>query len=823
MRWLICILTSSLFAADPLPEDRGAAGLWHSLLKLQTTARVLHIAAHPDDEDGPAITFLTRGRGVDVTILSLTRGESGANLVTGDFFDRLGALRTVEFLRAAQYYGANVTFTRAVDYGYSKNVAETFRQWDRGAVLRDIVRVIRTTKPHVIISRWSGTPRDGHGNHEAAGILAQEAFTAAGDPNIFPELITEGLPAWQASKLYVGNRNAIDESTIRVEHGVVDPLLGRSYSQFAREGLRWQRSQGAGAATARPGATSSYYRLAQSKVGSAAKESSFLERIDTTLDRYPELMRHVDSAVKAFRIDHLKACAPHLAAALRFAKTLDANDPTVQSKIHQLNAALALSLGLQVEARVEPKVPVTGPFAAFRPAETFSVAVPGQSFNVSVKLHGAEVEKVEFKGALTVKMVEPGRYQITVPPDAQPTKAHWRRDSVRDTAYVIDRAAPFFAPNATPPLIAKITYKDGEIETPVLVSPLDTLGVERPKPLAVGPPIAVRFATEAGILPLNNRTYEVQCTVGTNVDGRAAGAVRLKLPEGWSAEPPQQTFAFEKEKEEVAVRFRLIAPADRTAGDAKIEAIAAYNGREYSESYDEITQPGYDSIYLAQPARHLVRSIDVKVAPGLRVAYVMGTGDDVPESLRQLSIPVDMLDRAALATADLSPYSSILLGIRAYAVRADVRTYNQRLLEYVEKGGVLIVQYNTPEFDKNYGPFPYSMGRNPEEVSEEDSPVAILDPGDPVFQTPNTITAKDFEGWVEQRGSKFLTTWDPRYKALLETHDTGQAPQKGGWLAARHGQGLYIYCAYAWYRQLPYAVPGAVRLFANLLSLGANR
>jgi hypothetical protein len=210
--------------------------------------------------------------------------------------------------------------------------------------------------------------------------------------------------------------------------------------------------------------------------------------------------------------------------------------------------------------------------------------------------------------------------------------------------------------------------------------------------------------------------------------------------------------------------------------------------------------------------------VDVKTAPGLRVGYVAGTGDDVPETLDQLGVPYELLDTSALATGDLSKYSTILLGIRAYAARSDVKTYNQRLLDYVAQGGVLVVQYNTPEYDNNYGPFPYTMGRNPEEVSEENAPVAILDPADPMFQSPNRITTADFDGWVEQRGSKFFTTWDPRWKPLIETHDTGQAPQKDAWLVARHGKGLYVYCGLAWYRQLPLAVPGAVRIFANLIS-----
>ncbi|HEU0124178.1 MAG TPA: PIG-L family deacetylase [Bryobacteraceae bacterium] len=815
MRRWICILALPIFAADPLPEDRGAAGLWHALTQLQTTARVLHIAAHPDDEDGPVLTLLARGRGAHVTMLSLTRGESGANLITGDFFDRLGALRTAEFLRAAQYYGTEVRFTRAVDYGYSKNVAETFKQWNRREVLADIVRVIRTVKPHVILSRWSGTPRDGHGNHEAAGILAQEAFAAAADP----AFVTAGLPPWRTVKIYTGNRNALDESNLKIATGIVDPLLGRTYSQFAREGLRWQRSQGAGAASARPGAAYSYYQLTSSRVATNDKETSFFDRIDTSLNELPELARHIDAAVKSFRINDLKACAPHLAAALRAIRDRDEAHPALAAKREQLNRALALSLGVQLVARVQPQVLPSGPFSAFRPAETFSVAVPGQSFNVDISLDGAEIENVEFLGSFETRQLQPNLFRIAVPANAPPTTVQWHRDNIRQTAYDIDKAAPFDAPTVPNPLRVRVTYKEGgQIEAPVLVSPLDTLGVERLKPLAVGPPIAIQFASEAGILPLAANTYSVQLTVSNNVDGPANGAVRLTLPAGWSAAPPQLPFAFTKEKEQAVLRFTLHAPANRPAGDAPIQAIASYNGKDYAASFDEITQPGLASLYVSKPARHLIRSIDVRVKPNRKVAYVMGTGDDVPEALRQLGVPVDLLDTNAIGSANLSAYTTILLGIRAYAVRPDVRTHNQRLLDFVANGGTLIVQYNTPEFDKNYGPYPYSMGRNPEEVSEEDSPVALLDPSHSVFHSPNTITTADFNGWVEQRGSKFLTSWDSRYQALLETHDSGQPPQKGGWLVARHGKGLYIYCAYAWYRQLPYAVPGAVRLFANLIS-----
>jgi len=786
MRWIVCLCGLAVFAQDPLPEDRGAAGLYLKLKKLQTTARVMHIVAHPDDEDAATVTYLSRGLGVEMTILSLTRGESGANLVTGDFFDRLGVLRTVEFQKAARYYDAHLLFTRAVDYGYSKNVAETFRQWDRREVLKDMVRAIRFARPHVILSRWQGTPRDGHGNHEAAGILSQEAFAAAADATQFPEL---NLPAWQASKLYSNNRNALDDWTVRVEHGVVDPLLGRSYSQFGREGYRMHRSQGAGAASARPGPSYSYYKLLASKVGDAAKEQSFFERLDV-------FDRNFAPVLQAFDIAKPAAVVPLLMKAQRNEKVDD---------------ALRMALGLQVEARVDARV--AGPASPFRAAETFALAVPGQTFTATVKLHGGAATDIAIAGprGTTVVSRGNGQFEITLPKDAPLSRVPWRRNSIRDTLYEVERAVHH-------PVVARVTHESGVVtETPLLVAVVDTLGVERLKPLAIAPPVSVKFATEAGILPLAASAYSLRCIVRSNVDGKATGVLKLALPEGWKSDPASLPFSFEKAQEEATLAFRVIAPAGRGAGEASIRAVAQYDGVGYEASFDEIGE----SLHVSAPARHTVRSIDVRVARGLHVGYVMGTGDDVPEGLRQLGVPVDLLDRDALASADLSKYSTILLGIRAYAVRNDVRTYNARLLDYVAKGGVLVVQYNTPEFDRNYGPYPYTMGRNPEEVSEEDSPVEMLDRNDPVFTAPNRITNDDFGGWVEQRGSKFLTTWDPRYKALLETHDTGQAPQKGGWLTAKHGKGLYVYCAYAWYRQLPYAVPGAARLFANLVSLGA--
>jgi len=262
-------------------------------------------------------------------------------------------------------------------------------------------------------------------------------------------------------------------------------------------------------------------------------------------------------------------------------------------------------------------------------------------------------------------------------------------------------------------------------------------------------------------------------------------------------------------------------PARLESRDYPITAIAAIGDQQYSASFQPISQPGLRVIYWSEPAVHALRAVDVKVVSGLKVGYVMGSGDEVPEGLRQLGVPVELLSESSLSSGDLSGYSTILIGIRAYAAREDIKRHNGRLLDYVSKGGVLVVQYQTQEYDKNFGPYPYTQGRGAEETSEEDAPVSILQPARPVFQSPNKISLADFEGWVEQRGSKFFATWAPEWQPLIETHDEGQAPQKGVWLEARHGKGLYVYCSLAWYRQLPYAVPGAARIVANLVSLGA--
>ncbi|MGA9887796.1 MAG: hypothetical protein WBQ31_09900, partial [Candidatus Acidiferrales bacterium] len=339
------------------------------------------------------------------------------------------------------------------------------------------------------------------------------------------------------------------------------------------------------------------------------------------------------------------------------------------------------------------------------------------------------------------------------------------------------------------------------------------------EPLIVAPAISISIMPQAGIVPLDTKSFEVSVNLHSNVKGPAKGTVKLDLPEGWTA--TQEEFSTAKDGDDQSLNFH-VTPASLKEKAYDITAVASYDGHDYKEGYHTIGYSGLRPYNLYRASTYHATGVDVKVAPGLEIGYIVGAGDDIPQSLVNLGIKVHFLTPEDLASASLSKFNAIILGVRAYAVRPDLIIHNGRILDYVKNGGVVIVQYNTPEYDHNYGPYPYKMGSNPEEVTDEDSQVEILAPSNPVFTWPNKITSKDFENWVEERGSKFLVSWDPQYVPLLETHDPGQAPQKGGLVYAQYGKGIYIYNAYAFYRQMPDGVPGAYRIFANMVSLGKN-
>jgi hypothetical protein len=341
------------------------------------------------------------------------------------------------------------------------------------------------------------------------------------------------------------------------------------------------------------------------------------------------------------------------------------------------------------------------------------------------------------------------------------------------------------------------------------------------EPLPIGPAISLTMTESAGVIPLDKSFVPVSVKIHSNVKGPAQGRVHLEMPTGWKSQPESATFSFAQDGEEQIVSFK-VTPADIKAKAYHLNAVADYDGHQYKEGYVQTGYPGLRPYFEYSNTNYQLTGANITTSPNLQVGYITGSGDDIPASLENLGVYVHFLTANDLASGDLQKYDEILVGVRAYAVREDLRTYNGRLLDYVKNGGALVVQYQTPEFDHNFGPYPYSMTSNPEEVTDEHSVVTILDPNNAAMKWPNVITAEDFEGWIEERGSKFLKSWDPQYEALLETHDPNQEPQKGGMVIARYGSGVYMYTAYAFYRQLPLGVPGAYRIFANLLSLSKN-
>jgi LmbE family N-acetylglucosaminyl deacetylase len=863
------LLLASVYAQVQAPAvNSDAAGAYEGLLRLRTTATVLHITAHPDDEDGGLLTWLARSQGVRTGLLTLTRGEGGANLIGPELYDALGIVRTEELLASDRYYGVDQFFTRAADFGFSKRMDETLEHWGEENVLRDCVRVVRLYRPDVIVSRFQGNASDGHGNHQAAGRLSVEVFKAAADPNRFPEQLREGLRPWQVKKLY-RSAGANEPGAILIDTGVYDPMIGMSYRQFASIGLRFQRSQGSGARQAEPGASISAVVLVDSTLPEKSAQESgapagvvagMFDGFDPSLHglgnlapdlhleiALDEIDKDVSAAIQDFDArDPSRVIEPRIAPALRNLRAVIRNvseasleEPAkyellfrLRNKEDEFMRAANLLAGISFEALAEPR-------------GAFPVVIPGQKFSIgatlinraNLKLENVELglsvrgniqfaSKPEPDTSLDYDQRARQNFDVTIVDDADLTRPYWsRKDPFRDSIYQIDEPPYANLPYAPPQIAATATYRIAGVRFNVtqaaqVVSMDPELGEQRRR-LTIAPAISVVVSPKLGVLPVSRRsTVEVQAQVTSNANA-ADARIHLELPSGWTAAPVEPALHFTHAGEIQNTIFHVSAPQTVAGTSYAIHAIAESAGKQYRDGYQVIAHRDLETRYLYRAAVTELTAIDVKVAPGLKVGYIMGAGEEIPEALEHLGVRVQLLSPSDLAGANLSHFDTILVGVRASAVRPDYATYNSRLLDYVNNGGNLIVEYQTPEFDAiPFGPFPFQMGRNAEEVSEEDAKITILDPSNPVFTSPNSITAADFEGWVEERGSKFMSQWAPEYKALLECHDRGQRPQKGGLLQARYGKGTFTYAAYAFYRQLPAGVPGAYRLFANLISLG---
>ncbi len=932
-------LTEPSANALPLPEDRGTADLEQTLKRLEKTASVLVIVPHPDDEDGALMTYLSRGLGVRVTLLTFTRGEGGQNAMSVESYDALGLIRTNELLKADEYYGARQLWGTEADFGFSKTQEESFAKWGHERVLYDAVLAIRKVRPQVILSTFVGGVSDGHGQHQVAGEIMQEAFKVAGDPKVFPEQLRPvkeggaGLQPWQPLAVYsrtpfapITNGKMFDYATgkwapakfhnyvtgewiegslpadVTIPVGTWDAALGRTYVQIARQGWGEQKSQNGGADPALSGPETSSYHL-WAVTPEAATPAGYNGRlftgslfdnpkvqIDTSLAGLARLAKgapppwlsdglgKIESDLNAFASDCRNGSGPNergaegahklvpiyketldLYARVK-ASDLDAEakaglELELRAKIAQFQEAFKDLLGLDLIAFTSRGVSMEGgPGGRGGSADEMPRSVwPGEEFSVRVHLanavgdvrlsrvwlessDGAPWKIEDASGAAAEAAPVSDRiFHARVPDDAQPTAPYFTHPTTEQPYYDISNEAWRERSFAPYPLAAwaQFTFDGVPIRLGQVVQTLARVtgvgGVY--EPLVVTPEIGVRVEPEARKLPLDGSgaptgrsspvgwgsALPVRVTV--HAQRAAEGTVELKLPEGWRSDPPQREFHFGSAGDTEPLVFSVSPAGDVKTRAYAIEAVAHAGGKSYSIGWQSIGYPGLRPYNQYKAAELRTRKVDVKVTPGLRVGYVMGTGDMVPEAIEALGITPHLLTEAELTTGDLSQWNVIMIGIRAYSARPELTAAQPRLDEFVERGGTLIVQYQSNTFP---APLPVAMGRMPERVVDEQAPVKLLDPANALLAWPNKITAADFEGWLEERGHGFPDTWDPGYTALTETADPGQDPQRGGLLVAHRGKGTYIYVAFALYRQLPELVPGSYRLLANLLSAGTE-
>jgi LmbE family N-acetylglucosaminyl deacetylase len=876
---------------DPLPQDSGNLGLRQTLRRLGNTGRLMMVTAHPDDEDGGVLTLQARGHGARTVLMTLTRGEGGQNELGTGLFDKLGVIRTLELLASDRYYGVEQRFSRVADFGFSKTPEETFQNWGgKDAPLADMVRVIRTFRPDVLVARFSGTERDGHAHHQASAMLTKEAFRAAGDPNRFPEQIKEGLQPWQAKKLYIGNvcpwrvSTCADENwTVRFDTGEVDPMLGMSYLQMAMNGLAHQHTQGHFDYTVPSGSHYAFYRLVDSVLPKATDdkghEKDFFDGIDTSLPSLADRLGNGQSTIPWFRqamgkaSRHLGGSIANLSALLQdldgLAYRLNNPELTLPSKNAALEyvsyerelaaRALDLALGLTLEAMaVSPQAP-GGPPPPEK--ESFVSVSPGQKFQIVAKLHNpsnywltiqsARLDHADWvlKSQAEQVTLAPGEdyfanFLVRVPSSAELNRPYWRRENpLTEGANQVDRR---YQTLPLPPgaLNVQIVYQladhkglhspapdflrkqggepdTGRISSAVIAPYLDDHGENRKLQLGVTPAYSVALEPSEQVIPTSDgKTTTAKLSIGSNLAVARPGQLRLEAPSGWQAEPPTQVVSGLKRGDKQEFSFRVV-PAKSVEGRSDLHAVLNAGEKTYSESYQLITREDIGSFYYYRPAVQHVSIVDVTVPKDLKVAYIQGAGEDTPTVLQQVGMNLTVLPAEKLATEDLSRFGSIVLGVRAYDAQKDVAGNNAKLLRFVENGGTLVVEHNndTAEFNSgHFTPFPAELGRS--RVSVEQAPVEILRPNNPVLHYPNKITQEDFDGWVQERGLYFMTSWDDHFEPLISCHDPNEPDQQGGLLIAKYGKGTYIYSGYSFYRQLPAGVPGAVRLFVNLVSAG---
>lgn len=861
-----------LSALESLDLDRGATGFGLALRRVGTTARVLYVTAHPDDEHNGMLVRLSRGLGLRTALLTVTRGEGGQNAIGPELFDALAVLRSSELMALHRYDGVEQYFGRAYEFGYSFSVEETFAKWGREDTLGDVVRVLRAFRPDVIVT----LPLQGTGggqHHHAVAQLAKDAFRAAADPGRFAE---QGLSAWQARKIYeggIGGFGGGDETTaVRVPTGVFDPLLGMTWQQLGIRSRTMHRCQGVGQLGADPAPAEGRFRLVDAEPAVAAPEADILDGVPASvvgLRRFAPASVELASALlglerkfaavqAAGTASTPEGTVPALAAALDAVRSARAGlaaqltdggaraeiDARLADEEADVETALALAHGLSLEARADDGLVTPGQalgvVAALYNGASRTVEVEGLELEApagwSIERREAPAERASTLAAGALARV---RFGLTVAADAPPSRPYWRRLADRDRHELrvpADETRPF----SPPPVVARARLRVAGVAT-ALRAPVvwryegPFVGGERRHELTVVPELSLRVTPEVVAIPLAGarRPIEVRVSVRSFAKRAAPAAVRIEAPAGFAVEPPSASLAFAVEGEEAVARFRVTPPAGLAAGALALRAVATRDGREYRDFVQAVEYDHVERRQLLRPAETRLVVLDVRTSPAARVGYVMGSGDALADAVEQLGVPLTRLSADDLLFADLGRFTTIVLGIRAYETRPDLRAAHGRLMRWVEAGGHLVVQYGRAAMNRlapeapappegapsPYVPYPATV--TAERISDETAPLRLVAPAHPLLATPNRIGEADWSGWVQERGIQLLSQQDARYQELLAATDpfAYNAGEKQGLLVeAKVGKGTWTYVGLVLFRQVPAGVPGGWRLLANLVS-----
>jgi LmbE family N-acetylglucosaminyl deacetylase len=809
-----------------MPKKRTSGEIFMNLKKLNVVGSVLHVAAHPDDENTTLISYLSNQKHLYTTYLSMTRGDGGQNLIGPEIRELLGIIRTQELLAARRLDGGNQMFTRANDFGYSKNPFETFDMWDRDKVLSDVVWAIRKARPDIIINRFKSDPNQrNHGHHTGSAMLSVEAFNLAGDRNAYPEQLKYVEP-WQPKAIYLntswffyGSREKFakaDKSNMAaVDLGVYYPLLGKSNTEISALSRSMHKCQGFGVIGSR-GTDIGYFEF----VSGQKHKEEFLDQVDFSWNRLAggeEVSELIEEAIDNYDFSAPYTIVPLLMKIKRKIGEIEDNHWN-KIKMQEVDQLVIDCMGLYVEA-----------------VSSERILTPGENSEVYVELTNRSPIDLQIKSLIVLPTMEDSlinkgitgneRVRVTLPLNidekAKYSNQYWLNEKAEIGSYTVKNQSLIGLPET--PREYRVSFDlevDGipfSFSRPIVFKRRDPVAGEVFQPMEILPKVFVSIEDKVIIFDSEEeRTVGVQIKSGAE---KVSGELVMCHPKGWKIEPDTASFDLSQKGEVQRLEFRIIPPKGQAEGF--ISPLAIIEGDVYEKELVEIK---YDHIPIQSVLRHSeskVVKLDLQKA-GKNVGYVHGAGDDIPASLRQIGYEVDIVDPDQINVSTLSKYDAVILGVRALNTVEALRFKMQDILKYVHSGGNLIIQYNTSgsKVTNDFSPYPLNLSRD--RVSMEDAPVKILEPDHSIMTWPNKISQNDFDGWVQERGLYFANEWDDNFTAILSSHDKGESPKDGGLLVAKYGEGNYIYTGYSWFRELPAGVSGAFRIFANMISIGKD-